>query len=112
MDSDNPTELIYCLFNDNRGVCQVCGEPTRFVSYGVGYKKSCSRRCADILTVQKGAETKIQKYGSASYNNVEKGTQTCIEHYGVKNPMMLKELQEKVEVNNLNKYGVRYLCLR
>lgn len=146
IDSDNPTELIYCLFNDERGICQVCGKPTKFVSYGVGYKKSCSRQCADILTVQKGAETKIQKYGSASYNNldkhkhtclekygnsgytnqelreqnniikygttwinnVEKGTQTCMERYGVKNPMMLKEFQEKVQANNLNKYGVKF----
>lgn len=146
INTDNVTELIYCLFHSNRGECQVCGKPTKFVSYGVGYNKTCSRRCADILTVQKSKDTKIERYGSAKYNNtekhrqtcfdkygdanytnqklreqnnlkkygttwvnnVEKGTQTCLERYGVKNPMMLKEFQEKVQSNNLNKYGVKF----
>ena len=101
IDSENPTELIYCLFNDAHGVCEVCGAKTKFQNYYNGYKKACCRKCADVLTTTKGSTTKIERYGSSSYNNEEKRKQTCLEKYG--DPYYVN--REQRDKTNLERYG-------
>ena len=53
-------------------------------------------------------KSRIEKYGSASYNNREKYKQTCLEKYGVENPFQSEEIKEKSKKTNLEKLGVEY----
>lgn len=54
---------------------------------------------------QKAAETKTQRYGNATYNNMEKNKQTCLEKYGVESYSATTEYKEKVKQTNLQKFG-------
>ena len=58
--------------------------------------------------MDKNAITKLQKYGSATYNNREKSKQTNLEKYGVDNPAKADEIKEKIKLTNLQKYGVEH----
>lgn len=126
VDSNNVTELIYNLINPEcTKTCEVCGNPTAFSKYYVGYKRACCNRCAHLLTTQKGINTKVELYGSASYNNKdkakqtclnkygktsytnrEKAKQTCLNKYGVENVAQVKSTTNKAKQTCLNKYGV------
>lgn len=126
VDSGNVAELIYNLVNPQSiKVCEICGNPTEFSKYYLGYKKACCEECAKSLTIHKGASTKIEKYGNISYNNKEKAKQTCLnkygktsytnrekakqtclDRYGVENPAQTKEAALKAKQTCINKYGV------
>ena len=126
VDSGNVAELIYNLVNPQSiKVCEICGNPTAFSKYYVGYKRACCNRCAHLLTTQKGINTKIELYGGVSYNNKDKAKQTCLEkygktsytnrekakqtcldRYGVENPAQTKEAALKAKQTCINKYGV------
>lgn len=83
LQTDNPAELIYNIVNPNCSkVCEICGVPTTFDKYYNGYRKTCSRKCASALTVTGGKQSKLARYGDASYNNKEKSQQTKLEKYG------------------------------
>lgn len=125
VSSKNVTELIYNLVNPKcTKTCEVCGNPTAFSKYYAGYKRACCNKCAHLLTTRKGINTKIELYGSASYNNKdkakqtclnkygktsytnrEKAKQTCLEKYGVENPAQTKEATLKAKQTCINKYG-------
>lgn len=126
VDSGNVAELIYNLVNPQSiKVCEVCGKPTEFSKYYLGYKKACCEECAKSLTIHKGASTKIEKYGNISYNNKEKAKQTCIDRYGktsytnrekakqtcidkygVENVSQLREVANKIKQTCIDKYGI------
>lgn len=110
--SDDPAEIIYNIVNPNCSkVCEVCGKPTSFDKFYNGYKKACCKECSNKLTVSKGAKTKEEKYGSATYNNPEKNRETLIRNHGASNYRNVeKAKQTKLErygnpnYNNLSKY--------
>lgn len=83
LDTENDSELLYNLVNPEAiKVCEICGKPTQFISYSIGYKKACSRKCAFELTVRKGAQTKQEVYGDAHYNNTAKNQETKLKNHG------------------------------
>lgn len=126
VNSNDVAELIYNLVNPKCAkTCEICGNPTAFSKYYVGYKRACCNRCAHLLTTQKGINTKIELYGGVSYNNKDKAKQTCLEkygktsytnrekakqtcldRYGVENPAQTKEAALKAKQTCINKYGV------
>lgn len=57
------------------------------------------------LTFETIKRTKIKKYGSTSYNNLEKRKQTCLERFGVDNALKSKEKREKIKQTCLIKYS-------
>jgi hypothetical protein len=52
-----------------------------------------------------GKRTKLEKYGSAGYNNRDKAKQTCIETYGVENVFQREEIKSKSEQTKLERYN-------
>lgn len=85
----------------------------------------CSQECAEIVRVERIADTKelrygfsgfnnrkkakhtrVERYGSDSYWNEEKTKRTCLEIYGVDNPSKSKVVLDRIrETTNAN-YGV------
>lgn len=146
-DSTNISELIYRVVNPaEENICKICGAPTKFGAYYSGYKKACGSKCAHLLSFEKGTQTKIEKYGipyfdtskvkksklekygSEGYvnvekrrrtnmrkygtpwaNNVEKGKQTCLQKYGVDNVAKLESSKVKQRATTLKHYGVEYV---
>ena len=123
---------VYCYYNNinEQPKCELCGKSTKFQSTGYGYARFCSTKCSRNsetsqerykqtnierygedyakVTNSKGTQTKIKKYGSASYNNLEKRKQTCLDKFGVDNPMKLADIQHKVRRTMLERYGYEY----
>ena len=83
-------EKLYWYFHglETHPVCEICGNPTRFVSYSKGYKRACSADCS--------AKTSAVK---------EKARQTCLSKYGVDNASKNKEIIDKIVTNSTEKYG-------
>lgn len=54
----------------------------------------------------KSKKTKLDKYGSETYNNVTKAKETNMAKYGVSNPAQSKEVQDKMKATCLERYGV------
>ena len=50
-------------------------------------------------------ETKIKRYGYATFNNRDKCKNTLLEKYGVDNVMKIPEVKEKAVQTNLERYG-------
>jgi hypothetical protein len=50
--------------------------------------------------------TKLARYGSESYTNLEKAKKTCLERYGVDNPSKSVEVMNKIKAANQEKFGV------
>lgn len=104
-NSEDPAEIIYRIVHpDFSNKCQICGKDTPFQKYYNGYSLTCSPKCAHLLTKQKGANTKLEKYGSAGFNNREKSKKTCLEKYGTESFVNV----EKRKQTNLERYGVEY----
>lgn len=125
-------QAAYLFYNnlDKAPVCEACGAPVVFRGVTKGYSRFCCNRCSSLfestklkhnntlierygedygrVLAKKGVQTKIERYGSASYNNLEKRKQTCIERFGVDNPLKSASIQEKARQTNLKRYGVEY----
>ena len=62
---------------------------------------------------KKVKQTNLERYGnecgffSKDVDGVEKRTKTCLERYGAENPFASKEIQEKITVSMVEKYGGR-----
>lgn len=123
---------VYCYYNNinEQPKCELCGKPTKFQSTGYGYARFCGTKCSrnsetsqerykqtnierygeDYKTkmYEKSVLTKIERYGSLNYNNLEKRKQTCLKKFGVDNPMKSKDIREKAKNTMLDRYG--YEC--
>lgn len=55
---------------------------------------------------EKAKETKLNRYGLATYHNIEKTKLTNIEKYGVDNPAKADSIKQKIAETNLQRYGV------
>lgn len=100
-DSINISELIYRVVHpEKNNICEVCGAPTEFGAYFSGYKKACGSKCAHVLSLKKGTETKIQKYG-IPYIDIEKVKKSNFEKYGTGWYVNV----EKRKRTNMERYG-------
>lgn len=116
----SPIEALYCFSNNiEPKKCEICGNKTVFLSFKLGYQKTCSVQCSGKIneTKEKRYKTNLEKYGVkipsqltefqekqkqttfekyGNYNNFEKYKQTCLERYGVDNYFKISGF------NNLN----------
>jgi len=112
------------LKRENENICPVCGKETPFLKISKGYQKHCSISCSqkDKETLEKINKTRQKRYGITNFfqnkdiqhkaeinshsedANIKK-EQTSIKHYGVSNPMLYKEVIDKVQQTNLKRYG-------
>ena len=60
--------------------------------------------------VEKGKQTKLEKYGDAHYNNYEQHKKTCLERYGETSFSKTKEFGIKRDKTNLERYGRTNVC--
>lgn len=87
-------------------VCKTCGNPVKFVSYGEGYREYCSTKCRALNTVDKCAQTCLERYGvrrpaqSAVIRNKMKAT--CLERHGVTNMFLDKEKIQEGKLRPFN----------
>lgn len=107
---DSIPEKVYWLVNDVNDYpkCVICGSPiTKFVGRIVGYHKHCCCSCAqlDKQTQQKQRQTKLELYGSETYNNQDKYKETCAERYGVDNIRKSEQFKQHAKQVKLEKYG-------
>ena len=96
------------------GLCEYCGNRTDFYRFNQGYKKFCSRKCANSSETHhvQYKETCLKKYGVDNASKAEsikhKKSKTCISHFGVDNPSKCKEIQETKKETNRKRYGYDY----
>ena len=124
-------EDVY-LHNNNKGICDICGDNTNFISMIKGYSDICSSiKCKNkkvkntslkkygVENVMKLEEykdkikkTTLEKYGVSNYNKTDeckdKTKQTNIEKYGVEHYMSTDDFKEKSKKTNFEKYGVEH----
>lgn len=77
--------------NLNRDSVNTKRKTTNLLKYGCEHISQQS----SIINLVK--TTKLEKYGSESYNNIEKNKQTVLEKYGVSNVMYLPHIVEKIQ---------------
>ena len=112
------TQKLFHYFNDDPelklGLCPVCGNRCKFISFGLGYMYHCSRKCMclDDKVKNKREQTCIERYGSnntfCSDSIKEKIKQTCIKKYGVDNYAKTDEYIIKVQQTSMLKYNKKY----
>lgn len=77
-------------------------------------KKRKMKTCLEHYGVKAGFNngkseiTKLQKYNSSTYNNIEKNKQTCLERYGADCIFKVKKFQDIIKKTFNDKYGVDY----
>ena len=106
VEISNRERIFHILYNFKSFLnirCHNCNKPVIFRSYFYGYSDSCCAKCSKLSKEKylKGIETKLDRYGIASFTNVEKTKQTKLERYGDENYNNL----EKHKKTNLEKYG-------
>ena len=71
------SKAYYDLYykSDLDGICAYCGKPTRFIKFGRGYSRFCSRSCTALGTVLERKQIRYNKYGEGHYFSV-KGADT------------------------------------
>ena len=85
--------------------CKICNN---FIPFTKRRADFCSRECMykDHTHYDKNAITKLQKYGSATYNNREKSKQTNLEKYGVEHAFQAESVKEKIHKTKTTKYEI------
>ena len=100
---NNISEMPHCQ-NPN---CQKQLTPDKFINMNTGYRQYCSKRCRAEVAFNSSAfmlkckQTKLERYGSETWNNREKCKQTKLERYGSET----WNNHEKTKQTNLERYG-------
>lgn len=99
LNSKDYYDLIY-----EKGNCKICGKPTNFINFKIGYRSYCSSKCAAISesTIQKRIRTNLEKYNCENISQIEEVKIKKINSY--KNHIDITK--EKVKATNQAKYGV------
>jgi len=85
------SERVYCLLNNitHKIKCEICESFATFKTAGVGYSKTCSRKCRYKLQSTKIQNTMQSRYGQKHALQIqkfkEKSKQTCLSNHGVEN---------------------------
>lgn len=91
---------------ENEGKCEICGNPTKFLSIGRGYNPTCSFKCA----CTKGRITYKIKYGVSTPAKLDKTKENSKKHFeekygkGITTPFRSKEVQDKIKQTIQEKY--------
>lgn len=106
--------LLWHFINDDRsfdrGKCEACGSKTQFINFKWGYKRFCSRTCANKSNTPKRIKTIQKKWGGKSplqHPEIqEKARQTLKEKYGHENFAKTFTFKNRIRKNAQSKYGV------
>lgn len=112
-NADSDVERIYWLVYNikSKPLCPTCGKPIPFSGKKSGndngYNEHCCHKCGcsdphHDLSIKK---TKLEKYGSSTWNNSEKTNKTCKERYGGNG---IRGDREKAKRTMIERYGVEY----
>lgn len=96
-----------CKDVEHAGKCQVCGNPTPFISRLEGYQKTCSFKCGGIFGSKQGKETTLKKYGKKSLNNPDKNKQFYQEHPEIKLEAYKKAVATRKKNNSYTTGGMK-----
>jgi len=105
------SQILYHYINNDMdlllGRCKICGNLCSFKNFFIGYNTYCSNKCSknDVIIKQKIKQTKLDRYGSETYNNINKMQETCIERYGCKNPFQNNDVKKKISDVCKERYG-------
>lgn len=113
------SNILYNYINNISDVprCEQCSiKSKRFVGFGQGYNKFCSKQCASKNSlsgaIKKRRENTFKKHGvnhtSQLYSVKLKQSETNILKYGFKSPTLNMEIKDKQIKTMQNKYGVNY----
>lgn len=117
MPGNSFSEKLYLWLNPNTSIiCDSCHTANKkFISYHVGYSKSCSSKCSADLRVKRGdcSLTKPENRQKARDNlsgvdwNVrnKKSQLTSMKKYGVNHPMQSQEVKDTLSNSFKKKYG-------
>jgi hypothetical protein len=89
----------------SKPICH-CGNPLKFKSFNLGYRKNCSFRCAGLSSdrLSKMKQTKLEKYGDENFNNMNKNKRTKLEKYGDEN----YNNRDSAKETSIKKYGTNH----
>jgi len=103
------SEFLYRVIYKEEGICKSdgCTNKTKFESFKHGYRKFCSRKCAqnDQNVKSRKEQTTLDRYGSKTVLGTEKSKNGMIKKYGVDNPAKLDFVKEKIKKSKLKLYG-------
>lgn len=87
--------------------CEICGKPCLFVgSINKIYKAHCGvKYCSTQCNIIHGQTTKLKRYGSKGWNNMEKNRQTCLERYGVEFSWQADIIKKHIKDTKRERYG-------
>ena len=86
--------------------CPICNKYKKFLSFKLGYSNTCSKECSRKLAIINTKKTKLEKYGSSTYNNSNKRNETNLLKYGYKCPLSNNLIKEKAKETSIKNYGV------
>ena len=94
------------LRKQDEGKCLICKKSTSFRQGGVGYLKTCSRKCAYVFSSAMLQKTEGVKNRFELQPIKEKSKQTLLQKYGVDNPSKLQDVKDKKKATCFQNYGV------
>lgn len=112
---DNFSKKLYAFYHGAPKPCPICGKPTKYVNFRLGYRKYCSQKCALCAeeTINTRKATNLKRYGvklPAQAENIRKKMEaTNLERYGVKYAIQNPNIKERVKATNLKRYGIEWL---
>jgi len=103
------------LKEENEDVCPICNNKNPYLNrWDRGYKKTCSKKCANILRHQSQKETLLKDFDVENVMQIkevrEKFENTCLEKFGFKTALQNKDVKEKSRQTCLNHFGVDNPC--
>ncbi|WP_407305397.1 hypothetical protein [Acinetobacter sp.] len=104
-------EIIFNAENNlyGRGKCEICEKETKLYVARGGWAKYCGKVCMNSKDGSRHKNSEVTKQingtsiGASSIR--EKAEKTCVERYGVNNPSLAKEVQEKRAAAFYTRFG-------
>lgn len=104
MNRPSITEALYLIYNNCAvPVCPVCGNPTKFINFKSGFYTTCSTQCSYKSTQRNDRISHTNKANADQRNGKRK--QTCLTRYGVEEPLLQQEIQQKMREKKVSLYG-------
>ena len=88
--------------------CKKCSYTKKKISNNINFGVDNPMMLSEFIN--KGKQTKKEKYGDENYNNNEKHIKTNLEKFGVKHHLQNKNILDKQKKTNLIKFGVEHAC--
>jgi hypothetical protein len=83
--------------------CEKCGKTTVKMVVNLKTKKKLTCMYCEVQA------TKTINFGDPNYRNFEQIKKTCLKKFGVENPLQSREIQEKVNQTNRDRYGSSWM---